>query len=599
MTPTKETLEVTTAAETASPAAAERPKQQSGGLRSDAVSLEVPVKVHGSRVTEVVRGVTPHTEPFEEETSTMIVFPQGGVLRMSTPVTAGQMMVLTNSKSGHDAICRVVKVRANAQPPSYVEVEFTNRQQGYWGVKFAGDTDQPAKTILPPPPAPVFSTTIAMESDRTPSGTAVADPPAAAKRPEPPVLSAAAKPVTPSPERAPQPPKKESSFAAIGTQEDVQPAAAPTVPKSLRVERPVGPAASLSMSELLGDAAPAPPARLAIGAGVPGELTDLSDDLLEKTSEAAQPSSNAAEAPASSAPQKVFGSRFDSIASTASDVAADAPASSGTNWFLIATGIAALLVVAAGGGFYFHLLPGSKATARTATPPMSQSAVPAAAPASSASVPESAPAASAMTQPAQQPPAPIAAATPNASVSVTEAVPAGKNAGRSTPAERVQTATPSQRPAKAATPNLSAELTAHPVASQRAAADAADAPTLDTGSSANGQLQQLSSAASLAPPPAPALPRIKVGGDVQQPKLISSVMPSYPPTARSVGISGNVVIQASVSTTGVVTAAKVLSGPVMLRQAAVDAVRHWKYQPGTLNGDPVAVDITVTMSFHQ
>jgi protein TonB len=42
----------------------------------------------------------------------------------------------------------------------------------------------------------------------------------------------------------------------------------------------------------------------------------------------------------------------------------------------------------------------------------------------------------------------------------------------------------------------------------------------------------------------------------------------------------------------------VLSGPAMLRQAAVDALRRWKYQPGTLNGTPVAVDITVTMSFH-
>ena len=193
----------------------------------------------------------------------MIVFPQGGVLRMSTPVTAGQMMVVTNLKSAHDAICRVVKVRAYAQSQSYVEIEFTNRQQGYWGVKFQGDTDEPAKTILPP--APVISTTVAMESESAPSVTAAAPPPAATKRPEPLAFPAPAKPVTPP--SASQPPKGQSSFVSIGTQEEVQPAAAPTAAKTLRVERPVTPPPSLSMSDLLGDAAPVAPSRLAIGAG--------------------------------------------------------------------------------------------------------------------------------------------------------------------------------------------------------------------------------------------------------------------------------------------------------------------------------------------
>src|SRR5271168_2383567 len=156
MTPLKDTLELATpvAEATATTQASERPKSDSGQLRSDAVSLDVPVKVHGSRVTEVVRGITPHTEPFEEQTSTMIVFPQGGVVRMSTAVSAGQMVVLTNLKSGHDAICRIVKVRAYAQSQSYVELEFTNRQPGYWGVHFATDELEPAKTILPPPPIP-------------------------------------------------------------------------------------------------------------------------------------------------------------------------------------------------------------------------------------------------------------------------------------------------------------------------------------------------------------------------------------------------------------------------------------------------------------
>src|SRR5277367_3291338 len=152
---TNDTSEVTnSAAESGSSNRAPAKASPAGHLRSDAVSLEVPVKVHGSRVTEVAREITPHTEPFEEQTSTMIVFPQGAVIRMSTAVSAGQMVVLTNLKTGHDAICRVIKVRAYAQTQSYVELEFTNRQPGYWGVHFSSDGVEPVKPFVPPPPPP-------------------------------------------------------------------------------------------------------------------------------------------------------------------------------------------------------------------------------------------------------------------------------------------------------------------------------------------------------------------------------------------------------------------------------------------------------------
>jgi periplasmic protein TonB len=148
-------------------------------------------------------------------------------------------------------------------------------------------------------------------------------------------------------------------------------------------------------------------------------------------------------------------------------------------------------------------------------------------------------------------------------------------------------------------PDISASLATHPVSSQRVTADnAGPAPAVDTGASASGELQGITSASDLAPPPAPASPAIRIGGDVRPPKLVSSVMPIYPQVARSAGVGGKVVLQASVDPSGAVVATKVLSGPAMLRQAAVDALRRWKYQPGTLNGTPVAVDITVTMSFH-
>src|SRR5690348_4457497 len=154
MTPSKDTLEaVTPSARTATPAAAPSAKTDLNKMRADAVSLDVPVKVHGSRVTEVP-GAPPNTEPFEEDTSTMIVFPNGGVLRMATTVSVGQMLVVTNQRSRQDAICRVLKVRAYSNTQAYVEVEFTHRQPGYWGVHFPADDEESFPAAAPPPPSP-------------------------------------------------------------------------------------------------------------------------------------------------------------------------------------------------------------------------------------------------------------------------------------------------------------------------------------------------------------------------------------------------------------------------------------------------------------
>src|SRR5580692_9172853 len=153
----KDSLDIvnsTTAAPASQTSAPQKAAAPSGPtLRADALSLEVPVKVHGSRVTEVARGAAPHTEPFEEETGTMIVFPHGGVLRMSTAVTATQMLVVTNLKTRQDAICRVVKVRTFSNMQGYVEVEFTHAQPGYWGVHFPSEGPASSNQAAPAIPA--------------------------------------------------------------------------------------------------------------------------------------------------------------------------------------------------------------------------------------------------------------------------------------------------------------------------------------------------------------------------------------------------------------------------------------------------------------
>ena len=97
-------------------------------------------------------------------------------------------------------------------------------------------------------------------------------------------------------------------------------------------------------------------------------------------------------------------------------------------------------------------------------------------------------------------------------------------------------------------------------------------------------------------PAAPAGP-LAVGGDVKQAKLISSVPPTYPVIAKTQHISGAVTIDALIDANGRVTTMKVISGPTLLQEAAKDALKQWKYEPATLDGNAVPMHLTVTLQF--
>jgi protein TonB len=103
---------------------------------------------------------------------------------------------------------------------------------------------------------------------------------------------------------------------------------------------------------------------------------------------------------------------------------------------------------------------------------------------------------------------------------------------------------------------------------------------------------------SLPPPPKAAPARIRQGGNVQQAKLINMVRPVYPPLAKQARISGTVRLHAIIAKDGSVIQLEVLpGGHPLLIQAALDAVRQWRYQPTLLNGEPVEVDTTVDVVF--
>lgn len=85
-------------------------------------------------------------------------------------------------------------------------------------------------------------------------------------------------------------------------------------------------------------------------------------------------------------------------------------------------------------------------------------------------------------------------------------------------------------------------------------------------------------------------------GDSEQ-HVLSRVTPEYPAVAKAAHIEGTVVIQAVLSKEGAVTEAQAVSGPELLRSAALAAVTQWKYRPFLLNGSPVPVRTTINVNF--
>jgi protein TonB len=91
--------------------------------------------------------------------------------------------------------------------------------------------------------------------------------------------------------------------------------------------------------------------------------------------------------------------------------------------------------------------------------------------------------------------------------------------------------------------------------------------------------------------------RTKVSTGVSAGLLISPIRPIYPPIAKASHTEGTVTIHAIISKTGTIESASATSGPMMLQQAALDAVRMAHYHPYLLNGLPTEVDTTFVVNF--
>jgi TonB family protein len=260
---------------------------------------------------------------------------------------------------------------------------------------------------------------------------------------------------------------------------------------------------------------------------------------------------------------------------------------------------AAALLFAAGGGWYWYSNQPKDVSANAISTPQSNFGAPAVS----------------RTVPAAAIPEDIKPSAPNSDANRSSATPqtirtekreAGSFAsGIAKPAATATAATktnveersfsPAAEPVKK--PSLGNVVLAAPTANRRVSPsdnNPVDTPSLGSTGDVTGDSGGLNVLANKGSQPAAPLP---IGGNVKPAQLLSSVAPAYPQLARNQRLSGDVKIDALIGENGHVSAMKVISGPALLHQAAMDALRLWKYQPATLNGQPMAMHLTVTIQF--
>jgi len=637
MAPIAKDSEVQNSAAPTSTVGATQPKVQP-------VALEIAVTVNGARAVEG----SDKREPFSETTQTVLVFGNGAVIRLTSTVAPGQLLFLTNEKTKKEVVCQVVKSKNYRSVSGYVELEFTEPAVGFWGMRFPSDRAMAsvpnaaapvkpmpvaisgeAKTVLPvqevkpvAPPAPRSVTPVNAapapnasnelkkeaarlqeqlsrmqfaeeESKNAESGYASSDKPAISEASAKPIEFVKAEPVQAakpfeSPSLTPAVQKQKSS----GAMQD----------EEVKIPSWLEPLARNAASQ---PTVVVPPPLVS---SAPIQIVPLTAEPMEQPAETE--ASAAAEvhsfgntiefAPETSEANQAAVPNFSSDLFQSTDESTNEPASGGKKGLWIGL-IAATLILAAGGWWYTQQSGTVSAKATPALEPqlvepattnpepqrkyLASTSIPAAGKTFSTPSPVS-------TQPETSQ---KAAVTPTVEV---QKIPNVQNAGKPA-AEPTSVATrevePVEEPHKSAFSHV--RLAAPKVKGGNAAAVSSEAdPGISLENSAANSVGPLATGLTASHGSQPAAP-IAVGGEVKPVQLISSVPPVYPQLARSQRVSGDVKIDALIDENGRVTSMKVVGGPVLLHQAAMDSLRQWKYKPATLDGKAVSMHLVVTVQF--
>lgn len=596
--------------------------------RAHAVALEVPVTVHGARAVEG----SDKREPFSETSTTVLVMGKGAVIRLSAPVTPGQLIFLTNAKTKKEVVCQVVKSKNYRNVSGYVELEFTEPVVGFWGLRFPADHVAVQASPSAPAVATAEATVLAGRTEEK-SGSVgannvpVLQSPRAAEPSAPAPAAAgfasteslksqaarlqsqlssmtfgpaATTPVTPvPPERKSPTPEAEApriTKSEPARAKETPAVKIPEIKSTLEVEEVKIPSWLEPLARNASAPTPAEGEEVAPAKAAPPKAVQP-ERVREEVAALATDVDRAA-APAAKTAAASFGSRL--LTDNLAVPAAKAPR--GGHRATLVGAFAAVLVLVAGA--YWYLQPKSRAAVSSPTATGSSSELARSVP---ASAPQTVSANSKFSAVNDTPNAAMSGALgassreQQASLSTPAyAADASKAAARTNVTETSLQAAQPAEPLKPALkkPNLGQVRLAKPTLNgRRVAQSAAEAPNLDLGGQASPRGDALGNALVSGGGTPAAPPSLPLGGDVKPARLSVSVAPVYPAIARSQRISGDVRIDALIDVNGRVSEMKVISGPAVLHQAAMEALRHWKYAPATLDGNPVPMHLAVTIQF--
>jgi protein TonB len=298
-----------------------------------------------------------------------------------------------------------------------------------------------------------------------------------------------------------------------------------------------------------------------------------------------------AEAVSTTVQHPMFG---DQLLGTSSEVAATSSSGGSKKGLFIGLAAAGLLLI--GGGAWYAKQPGNALSglfapkpAGTPTQTAQNSTEATSKPAfRSETAAVGGPAATSSNQPATAKPLTPAAVPASSPAVNSTAIPAVSKETTSAP-RNAPPVVPPKKPAlgdvRLATPSVNR-------ADDSAQGGEAAAPSIEPSQPSSGEPFTLSGSHSKEPT-AP----LPIGGDVVSAKLLKAVPPVYPPAARSQRVGGDVKIDALIDVAGNVSTMKVISGPTLLHQAAMSALKQWKYEPAKLDGNPTPMHLTVIVQF--
>ena len=484
-------------------------------------------------------------ELFTEETSTVLVFENGAVIRLSAAVAAGQLLFLTNKESRREVVAQVTRKRDFRPTSCYVEVEFSEPAPGFWGIEFPEESELVPANAQQQEAAELVrsSRTVAgkpSESAPVPSAQEVEALKEEVEKLRKQLESLQQKPAaknSSAPTASATPPTPVTSSSSNSASQTETPGETPSKPPAMPAQSSAGSSSRASQ------VAPVPPAERE-------DSTSFEDKPFPKPQIRINRGKSAPQRSPHLKPMPRGRIRPEIVRTT------------------LLT--AALLLVAMGAAWYLHwipLLPFAKKQSSSATPTIPSNRAPAVnivPPKPAETHTDSAKPAPPLTAPAPQPivtlPSRSLPATAEASKASASTVLEMPNSGRS----------------EATGPAVPRESAITPAVSRNA---------LPRSSSNLSEVSSVPASGSAAFMP---------------PKLIKSVRAVASPSSLKYFDKSNtaiVTLDALVDASGHVKSTKVISGPASLYDAAMHALKQYQYAPARLRGKPAPAHVTVSINF--